>query len=272
MPTEAKLKQMLQDFGEPFPPEALEKTDGRRNGRGFDTVGYKVAYVIQRLNAVAGLGGWRLHREVSVREVAAPSGRKGWEATASVVLELVEWQAGRAVAYADAVGDGGGVSYTSEADARKMSTSSATKKAASMLGCGWQAYAGELSDAPEALETSTHADLQATQVATSRAPAAQPQQTPPGYVRTGQAVDTRPATTSPDRSRLSSKQLAAIMSIGRKLGVEPSALRSRVKTQFGCQLEFISREQASQVIKSLDAQLNGNSSGHADPPGEGLAS
>jgi hypothetical protein len=270
MPNEAKLKQMLQDLGAAFPPEALEKTDGRKNGRGFDTVGYKVAYIIQRLNAVAGLGGWRLHREVSVREVTAPSGRKGWEATTSVVLELVEWQAGSAVTYADAVGDGGGVSYTSEADARKMSTSSAIKKAASMMGCGWQAYAGELSDAPEAFETSTHADLPVAQVGTSRGPVAAPQQTPPGYVRSGQAVDTRPAQQT--RSRLSSKQLSAIMSISRKLGVEPSAIRSRVKTQFGCQLEFISREQASQVIKSLDAQLNGNGSGHTGDAGEGLAS
>ncbi len=63
------------------------------------------------------------------------------------------------------------------------------------------------------------------------------------------------------------------MSISRKLGTDPAALRSRVKTQFNCQLEFLSREQASLVITSLQTQLTSNGSGHhADPPGESLAS
>ena len=64
------------------------------------------------------------------------------------------------------------------------------------------------------------------------------------------------------------------MSISRKLGTDPAALRSRVKTQFNCQLEFLSREQASLVISSLQAQLNSNGSGphHADPPAQSLAS
>lgn len=261
MPNEAKLKQMLQDLSAPFPPEALEKTDGRKTGRGFDTIGYKVAYIIQRLNAVCGLGGWRLHREVSVREISAPSGRKGWEATASVVLELVEWQGGSAVTYADAVGDGGGVSYTSEADSRKMATSSAIKKAASMLGCGWQAYAGELSDAPEEVdEAVSRPATQVTASPTKPAPVQQkptePAPTPQGYVRTGPAVDT--SVQQPERSRLSSKQLSAIHSISRKLGIEPAVLRARVKAQYGMQLEFVSKSQASELIKSLDAQLNGN--------------
>lgn len=268
MPNEAKLKQMLQDLGAPFPSEALEKTDGRRNGRGFDTVGYKVAYVIQRLNAVCGLGGWRVHREVSVREITSASGRKAWEATASVVLELVEWQSGSAVTYADAVGDGGGVSYTSEADSRKMSTSSAIKKAASMLGCGWQAYAGELSDGTEDGDVDTGPAQAAApaRVAVQAPPAGQ---VPPGYVRTGPVVDTR--AQQHERSRISSKQLSAVHGIARKLGIDPTALRARVKAQYGAQLEFVTKSQASEIIKLLDAQLNGNGSGNHEH-GEALAS
>lgn len=60
---------------------------------------------------------------------------------------------------------------------------------------------------------------------------------------------------------MSSKQLSAIWSIARKLGVEQSSFRAKVKAQFGVQLEFLGRQQASELIKALDAQLNGNGSG-----------
>ncbi len=266
MPNEAKLKQMLQDLSAAFPEEAIERTEARATGRGYNTTGVKVMYVIMRLNAVCGLGGWRLHREVTCTEITTQSGRKGWSCVADVVLELVEWVDGTAVAYAEAVADGGHISYSSEADSRKGATSNGLKKAAAMFNCGWQAFAGVIDEDNEPIDPSfaTAPPKSAPVQSAPKPPATQPQQTPPGYVRTGPAVDTRPSP--PERNRLSSKQLAAIMSISRKLGVEPSALRSRVKTQFGAQVEFISREQASQVIKSLDAQL------HADSPSESLAS
>jgi hypothetical protein len=70
---------------------------------------------------------------------------------------------------------------------------------------------------------------------------------------------TRPA--APARNRLSSKQLAAIWAIGRKIGYEQQALRSHIKQSFGVQPEFLSREQASQAIGALSKQ-DGN--GHAE--------
>ncbi len=258
-----------------FPESCIQRTEGRLTGRGYDTTGIAYQFVVNRLNETLGVGGFRVHREVTVKEVQRSNGRPAFEAICDLTLELGEWVDGKFMPFAESLADGGHLS-SSEADARKGAYTNAFKKAAAFHGVGRQAYEGTLDDdalpsegvvVPAATSTKT-----ATPV-TAAAPVvqAQPQQTPPGYVRVGAPVDTRPQQT--DRNRLSSKQLAAIMSIGRKLGVEPSALRSRVKSQFGCQLEFISREQASLVIKSLDAQLNGNGSGHpAEAQGEGLAS
>jgi len=265
-------KKLYAALSAPFPESCIQRTEGRLTGRGYDTTGIAYQWVANRFNEVLGLGGFRVHREVTVKEVQRSNGRPAFEAICDLTLELGEWVDGKFMPFAESLADGGHLS-SSEADARKGAYTNAFKKAAAFHGVGRQAYEGTLDDdaLPSdavALPTTSGPKPVAAVVA---APPAQPQQTPPGYVRVGAPVDTRPPQV--DRNRLSSKQLAAIMSIGRKLGVEPSALRSRVKTQFGCQLEFISREQASLVIKSLDTQLNGNGSGHpAEAQGEGLAS
>jgi hypothetical protein len=268
-------KKLYAALSAPFGEEAVERTDGKITGRGYSTTGLKYQFVVNRLNeSLGGVGGFRAHRTVTVKEVTRSNGRPAFEAICDLTLELGSWSPeGKFVVFAEALADGGHIA-SSEADARKGSYTNAFKKAAAFFGVGRQAYEGTLDDdnvpgdeMPAAQAPRTNANVQSAPVAAMP----QPQQTPPGYARTGQAVDTRPSHL--EKSRLSSKQLAAIMSIGRKLGVEPSAIRSRVKTQFGCQLEFISREQASQVIKSLDTQLNGNGSGHAAlDQGEGLAS
>jgi hypothetical protein len=160
---------------------------------------------------------------------------------------------------------------SSEADARKGAYTNAFKKAAAFHGVGRQAYEGSLDDdnLPSDGVVANGQHPRPAQVKPGVAPpqpvvAQQPEPTPPGYIRTAQPVDTRATASVPntsDRNRLSSKQLAAIWSIARKLGNEQSAFRSRVKAQYGCQLEFLSRQQASELITVLNDQLNGN--GHA---------
>jgi hypothetical protein len=67
---------------------------------------------------------------------------------------------------------------------------------------------------------------------------------------------------------LSSKQLAAIWAIGRKLGHEQQALRQFVKAKFGAQPEFLTRDQASQLIGAMSAQAgNGHDAGEQREPG-----
>ena len=131
-------------------------------------------------------------------------------------------------------------------------------------------WEGKLDKAPDDDNLPGEVDAAALPMTTVvRAPAKAPAAAAP------RAQTQAPAQSqSAERGRISSKQVAAIMAISRKLGTDPAALRSRVKTQFNCQLEFLSREQASTVINSLQAQLNSNGSGHhhADPPGQSLAS
>lgn len=179
-----------------------------------------------------------------------------------LTLELGTWEGGQFLVFAESLADGGHVA-ASEADARKGCFTNAFKKAAAFHGVGRQAYEGTLDDdnVPDGDGDPTHPTLVTHKAgAAPGASTAASVQTPPGYIRTGPAVDTRPA--QPERNRLSSKQLAAIWSIARKLGAEQAGFRSQVKNRFGVQLEFVSRQQASELITSLNAQLNGNGSGH----------
>jgi hypothetical protein len=67
---------------------------------------------------------------------------------------------------------------------------------------------------------------------------------------------------------LSSKQLAAIWALGRKLGYEQQGLRQFVKGKYGAQPEFITREQASQLIGAMSEQA-GNGTVAQPEPGAG---
>src|SRR5512140_556078 len=144
MTPEAK-KALYKQVSQPFPEEAIERTDGRVTGKGYSTTGIKAQFVINRLNEVLGIGGWRTHRKIAAKELTTNSGRKAYEAVCDLVLELGEWVDGAFVPFAEALADGGHVSM-SEADARKGSFSNALKKAAAAFGAGRQAYEGTIDD------------------------------------------------------------------------------------------------------------------------------
>jgi hypothetical protein len=141
---EAK-KKLYQQVSQPFPEEAVERTDGRVTGKGYSTTGIMAQFVINRLNEVLGIGGWRTHRKMSVRGLITNSGRKAYEAICDLVLELGEWIEGNFVPFGEALADGGHVSM-SEADARKGGLSNALKKAAATFGAGRQADEGTIDD------------------------------------------------------------------------------------------------------------------------------
>ena len=89
-------------------------------------------------------------------------------------------------------------------------------------------------------------------------PQVQPRRQEPNQPRSG-----------PPRMRLTSKQLAAIWALGRKLGHEQQALRQFVKGKFGSQPEFLSREQASQIISAMSEQAGNGRAGQPEPGSEG---
>lgn len=260
--THDEKKKIYAALAAPFPEHCVQRTEGRLTGRGYDTTGIGYQHIANRLNEVLGVGGWRAHRTVTVKEIIRSNGRPAFEAICNITLELGEWVGGDFVVFAESLADGGHVA-SSEADARKGAYTNAFKKGAAFFGVGRQAYEGSLDDdnVPQDGEAvpAPHAAPPARAVTVQHA-------APPSPQPVIQTLPTRP--TSPPRNRLTSKQLSAIWAIARKLGYEQQAIRQLVKSKFNAQPEFLSRDQASALIGSL-AQQAGN--GHADEsrqPGE----
>lgn len=266
--THDEKRKIYQLLAAPFPEEAIERTEGRVTGRGYDTTGLKYQYVINRLNEVLGLGGYRAQRTVTVREITTAKGRQAFEAVCDLTLQFGEWINGKFVVWAEALADGGHTS-TNEADARKGSYTNAIKKAAAMLGCGKQAYEGTIDDdhVPGADADGFSPPTESTQQRNLRvvnrqahvveAPVAAVMPSPPSAASIGSA----PATAS-GRNRLTAKQLAAIWAMGRKVGFDQGGLRREVKARFGVQPEYLTKAQASALISLLGS--NGTATnGHA---------
>jgi len=257
MTNEEKRKIYLQLAG-PFPEHCIQRTEGRLTGRGYDTTGIGYQHIANRLNEVLGVGGWRAHRTVTVKEITRSNGRPAFEAICDITLELGEWIDGQFIVFAESLADGGHLA-SSEADARKGSYTNAFKKAAAFFGVGRQAYEGSLDDD----------NLPGDHVVQTVQPAAvQPVQRP-ALIATPVGVPHAPvmqqprAAPAPTRNRLTSKQLGAIGAIARKLGLDQPALRAATKQRFNAQPEFLTREQASQMISSLSQQA-GNGHDNAD--------
>ena len=126
-----------------------------------------------------------------------------------------------------------------EADARKGCFTQALKKSAAMMGIGRQAYEGSIDDdnVPGTLadEPTTNQHQRPTpQTAAS-----------PAVAAGGHA----------ERNHLTSRQLAALWALARKLDIDNVALRSRVKERFGVAVEFLGRGAASTIIGELSAKL-----------------
>ena len=145
MYSQDELRDIYRRLSEPFPEEAIERTKGKVTGRGYDTSGVKVQYVINRLNDVLGLGGFRVEPDITVRERPARNGRTVFEAVCDITMQLGRWEDGSFVAFAEAPATGGHVAAL-EADARKGALSNSIKKAAAAFGVAWQAFAGRLDE------------------------------------------------------------------------------------------------------------------------------
>lgn len=272
MSNEEKRK-IYQQLAAPFPEHCIQRTEGRVTGRGYDTTGIGYQHIANRLNEVLGVGGWRAHRTVNVKEVVRANGRPAFEAICDITLELGEWVNGDFVVFAESLADGGHVAAT-EADARKGCYSSAFKKAAAFFGVGWQAFAGVLDDDNLPAEPTADGLTVSTLLTQRPAPAAAPVVQGQVSQQPAQQVQQQPrppqGPPAPSRNRLTSKQLGAIQAIARKLGYEPQGLRAFVKQQFGAQPEFLTRDQASKLISAMSAQAgNGHADQHPEPGAEG---
>jgi hypothetical protein len=268
--TNDEKKKIYQQLAAPFPEHAIQRTQGKLTGRGYDTSGIGYQFVANRLNEVLGVGGWRAHRTVVVKEVTRANGRPAFEAIADITLELGSWENGDFMVFAESLADGGHLA-SSEADARKGAYTNAFKKAAAFFGVGRQAYEGSLDDDNVSAEPGGDGFTVSTLPTQHPPPASAPAilgQVPHQAVQQA-AQQARPAQapTAPSRNRLTSKQLGAIQAIARKLGYDPQGLRAFVKQQFGAQPEFLTRDQASKLISAMSAQA-GNGRAQQQDAGE----
>lgn len=266
--THDEKKKTYAALAAPFPEHCIQRTEGRVTGRGYDTTGIGYQHIANRLNEVLGVGGWRAHRTVTVKEITRANGRTAYEAICDLTLELGEWVDGAFVTWAESLADGGHVA-ASEADARKGAYTNALKKGAAMFGCGRQAYEGSLDD--DSLPGEHAQDgITVTTMLTQRPAPAVP--VPVAASAPQQAQQSTPQVRppqAPSRNRLTSKQLGAIQAIARKLGYDPQGLRAFVKQQFGAQPEFLTRDQASKLISAMSAQAGNGHAEQQEPVAEG---
>ena len=272
--TSEEKRKIYQQLAAPFPEQAIQRTEGKLTGRGYDTSGIGYQFIANRLNEVLGVGGWRAHRTVVVKEVTRSNGRPAFEAICDITLELGEWVSGDFQVFAESLADGGHLA-SSEADARKGSYTNAFKKAAAFFGVGRQAYEGSLDDDNLPAEHVPGDGVTIAALPTQRpAPASVPvvQAQVPQQPAQQAAQQPRPTQVppAPSRNRLTSKQLGAIQAIARKLGYDPQGLRAFVKQQYGAQPEFLTRDQASKLISAMSAQAgNGHDQAQHEPGAEG---
>lgn len=262
--TQDEKKKIYAALSAPFPEEAIERTDGRVTGRGYSTTGIKYQYVANRLCEVLGPGSFRAHRTVTVKTVTTPKGRTAYEAICDLTLELGAWDEGDGgfKVWAEALADGGHTSF-SEADARKGAYTNAFKKAAAFFGVGKQAYEGTIDD--------DHVPSDDLEVGPASRPTVQPGRSADPSPGPARPVSAAPPSSSnhavpqqlgAGRNRLTSKQLAAIWALARKLGFQQATFRQDVKKSYGCQPEFLDRNAASDLIGRLTAKtLNGSENG-----------
>ena len=265
-------KKIYALLAAPFPEECVQRTDGKTTGKGYNTTGIGYQFIVNRINEVLGVGCFRAHRTITVKEITRPSGRAAFEAICDLTLELGEYVEGQFVTWAESLADGGHVA-SSYADAQKGAYTNAFKKAAAFFGVGRQAYEGSLDDdnlpGNEAIMQPVKRPAPPPQRPQQPKPLAQkapvPQQSGTQHVTVPQQQpQVQPAPSNgPVRNRITSKQLGAIWALSRKAGYAQSDFRARIKQEYKVTLEFLDRETASTVIKRLQLSAP-QPNGHAE--------
>jgi hypothetical protein len=115
----------------------------------------------------------------------------------------------------------------------KAAASDALKKAATLLGIGLELYAGK-----------------SEQTATAKTPTKAPSRSRNGKNGVGEGTDQ--GSTPSNGSRITERQLAAVLSLAESRGGGAVTVRTQVLDQFGVPLEQLDRRQASQVISALN--------------------
>ena len=132
------LEQIMADF----PERVIERSDGKKTGRGYDTTGIKLQALIDRFNAVFGMGHYWFE-DLTFTEYPETKTKHGKtmyhrKAAFNLVIDLDSGQVKYPVI--------GGHSSMAPWDAEKGAVTNALKKGFSFISLGHQAYLGSLDD------------------------------------------------------------------------------------------------------------------------------
>ncbi len=234
-----ELQQIFRRLAEPFPEEAVERTRGDVTRKGYDTTGIKYQYVVNRLNEVLGVGGFRVDRDFKVSERQTRNGNAAYEVTCDLTMQLGGWDEGRFVPFAEATGTGGHIS-TTEANAKKGAFTNGFKKVAAFFGCGWQAYAGCIDDDNvPADDSSTQRD-------------AHHHESTSHHERSRHSAQRRRDSGNTGNGRITSAQLAKLRELVDQVEHgDWNGFCQRVREEHGVVVEYADRRLASDLIGEL---------------------
>jgi len=251
--TPEELRDIYHRLAEPFPETAIQRTRADETRRGYNTTGIGYQFVVNRLNEVLGVGGFRVTRDFTLRERQSRSGTPMVEATCDLLLQLGSWEAGQFIPFAEAPGTGGHLA-ASEADAKKGAFTNGFKKAAAFFGVGRQAYEGTLDD--DNVPAPADGRPQA---------APRPRPTPVTRRASQPAGKNEDSERSSANGRVTAAQLGRLRELVSKVGGDWTRYREHVREKRGINVEYVDRQVAGELIKELTAMLQNRSNG-AQPP------
>lgn len=258
--TPENLHEIYRQLCASFPEEAIERTKGATTKRGYDTTGIKYQYIVNRLNEVLGVGGFRVTRDFSIRDKQTRNGFAMIEATCDLTMQLGQWQNGEFIVFAEATGTGGHSAGT-EADAKKGAFTNGFKKVAAFFGCGWQAYAGVIDD-----DNVPPGDV-GNDYPVPSAKSWQP--------NGGNGQNARPAPVQAanengranGNGRITSAQLTKLRELVDEMGGQWQGFREHVREAHGVNVEYADKKLASELIDDLLATVRRQRGNGTQPAG-----
>lgn len=132
-----KKEQIYEHLSANLPKEAIEHASKDITRKGYDTTGYQYQYVVDRLNEVLGIEGWRFSYKV-LKEIEGKwsTGKAFFDITTEISLSI------GAVTHTCI----GGHKSETYADALKGAITNGFKKTAAFFGVGAAAYRGTLDE------------------------------------------------------------------------------------------------------------------------------
>lgn len=141
--TPCVLSKLYEQLTAPLPNEAIERTDGNKTGKRYDTTGYGYQYVVDRLNEVLGPSHWRTLQTMTVGQ-GTP--KRPHAVLCELTLQLGNWLTGGTFQVVAERTCYGGHLAAEAGDAYKGAWTNAFKKTAALFGVGAAAYRGTIDD------------------------------------------------------------------------------------------------------------------------------